>query len=320
MALVLSSASIESGETIRAGHVTQSIKALTGTEAYDITISGSLKVIGPTNLTGSVGISNNLDVVGTLTTGELELTNLTVNGIADIATANIDAGNISASFTGSLLGTAATASNTPNAIVTASVSNNIVTFTKGNNSTFNLTVNSTPDGNDTEIQYNQAGVNFGASSNFTYNYSSDTLTIIGSLNNGRFNLIEGVNSHAEGIYTTASGDYSHAEGSGSWASASYSHAGGIGTKAIYEGTTIVGKYNTTNKGRDTAFEVGTGTRDDNRRTSFKVLTDSGSIVLLVTGSAPTYAGDEGEMIIFSSGGSYRMYVYLNNGWRVLNLS
>jgi hypothetical protein len=106
MALILSSASVESGETIRAGHVTQSIKALTGTEAYDITISGSLKVIGPTNLTGSVGISNNLNVVGTLTTGELELTNLTVNGIADIATANIDAGIISASFTGSLLGTA----------------------------------------------------------------------------------------------------------------------------------------------------------------------------------------------------------------------
>jgi hypothetical protein len=46
----------------------------------------------------------------------------------------------SSGFTGSLLGTAATASYTPNAVVTASVSSNVITFTKGDGSTFPLTV------------------------------------------------------------------------------------------------------------------------------------------------------------------------------------
>jgi hypothetical protein len=42
MALTLSNAGISSGSLIEAAHVSQSIDALTGVEAYDITISGSL--------------------------------------------------------------------------------------------------------------------------------------------------------------------------------------------------------------------------------------------------------------------------------------
>ena len=51
MAKTLSSASIATSNTILAWHVTQSVDAFTGNEAYNITISGSLKA------TGSVGIS-----------------------------------------------------------------------------------------------------------------------------------------------------------------------------------------------------------------------------------------------------------------------
>ena len=46
------SASIATGLTIEAGHVTQSADAFTGTEAYDITISGSLTTTG-TNIMSS---------------------------------------------------------------------------------------------------------------------------------------------------------------------------------------------------------------------------------------------------------------------------
>jgi len=46
MAKTFISASISTGNTIEAGHVTQSSDAFTGTEAYDITISGSLNIIG----------------------------------------------------------------------------------------------------------------------------------------------------------------------------------------------------------------------------------------------------------------------------------
>jgi len=47
---------------------------------------------------------------------------------------------VTGSFTGSFNGIASTASNTPNAIVTASVNISTITFTKGDNSTFNITV------------------------------------------------------------------------------------------------------------------------------------------------------------------------------------
>jgi len=47
---------------------------------------------------------------------------------------------VTGSFTGSFNGIASTASNTPNAIVTASVNASTITFTKGDNTTFNITV------------------------------------------------------------------------------------------------------------------------------------------------------------------------------------
>ena len=52
MALTLSQTGIAQTQTINAWHVTQSVDAFTGTNAYDITISGSLTVIGP--LTDSI--------------------------------------------------------------------------------------------------------------------------------------------------------------------------------------------------------------------------------------------------------------------------
>lgn len=91
------------------------------------------------------------------------------------------------SFTGSLFGTsswahsssqALTASYTPNALITASVSSSTLTFTKGNGSTFNLTVDTgsggggTPGGNDTYIQFN-SGSSFAGYANFIYDYSNN---------------------------------------------------------------------------------------------------------------------------------------------------
>jgi hypothetical protein len=62
-------------------------------------------------------------------------------------TASYNTGSFSGSFTGSFNGTASwatnalTASYTPNAIITASVNSNTITFTKGDGSTFPITVN-----------------------------------------------------------------------------------------------------------------------------------------------------------------------------------
>ncbi len=82
MAKTLSTSGITSNDTIRAGHVTQSVDALTGTEAYDITISGSLSLPGTvvsgsfigdgTGLTGVTGEwdgshNGNASITGSLT-------------------------------------------------------------------------------------------------------------------------------------------------------------------------------------------------------------------------------------------------------------
>jgi hypothetical protein len=358
MALTLSSASISSGDTIKAAHVTQSVDAFTGAKEYDITISGSLTVIGITNITGSVGVSNDLDVEGTLTAGELELTNLTVNGIADIATANIDAGIISASFTGSLLGTA------------SYVTGSSVYGPFGSNSVISASyaVTSLPGGNNTEIQFN-SGSKFHGTSSFTFNYTSQ------SLQQGFNVTASGIFSHAEGIGTRATGSYSHAEGSssiaignfshaegetsiasGSWSHAeggktvasgfyahseggftiargNYSHAEGLSTIAlgVYShaeglGTVTSGSYqhaqgqwNT--QGDDTSLLiVGNGTSNGNRSDAFKVRM-SGSIVLPTTQSAaPSWTGTNGEMVFATISGDHYFYVWMSGAWRSGSLS
>jgi hypothetical protein len=55
MAKILSKLGISSGSIVQPGHVTQSIDAFTGVEAYDITLSGSLTI------TGSVSLNTNIN-------------------------------------------------------------------------------------------------------------------------------------------------------------------------------------------------------------------------------------------------------------------
>jgi len=54
MAKILSKSGITTGNTVEAFHVTQSVDAFTGIDAYDITISGSLTVSGSLNFNGGV--------------------------------------------------------------------------------------------------------------------------------------------------------------------------------------------------------------------------------------------------------------------------
>jgi hypothetical protein len=76
MANTFISTSIATGLVIEAAHVTQSADAFTGTEAYDITISGSLDINNApiTNLTASGNISASGDITGN--TGSFQHINL----------------------------------------------------------------------------------------------------------------------------------------------------------------------------------------------------------------------------------------------------
>ena len=59
MAKILSKAGITTSGTVQAGHVSQSIDAFAGLEAYDITLSGSFNMVSG-SITGQPGVINNL--------------------------------------------------------------------------------------------------------------------------------------------------------------------------------------------------------------------------------------------------------------------
>ena len=73
MANILSKSGITTGNTVETWHVTQSIDAFTGLEAYDITLSGSFNVVGPTIIEGS------LNVTGSISTTPGQINNLSAS-------------------------------------------------------------------------------------------------------------------------------------------------------------------------------------------------------------------------------------------------
>ena len=104
-----------------------------------------------------------------------------------------------------------TASFTLNAIVTASVSSNKITFTKGNGTTFPITVNTgsggggatSPGGSTTEMQYNNAGT-FGGTSALTFD--GTTITANPIIATGYF-----IPQNAIGGLSTVGADYTITE-------------------------------------------------------------------------------------------------------------
>ena len=157
MANTLNKTGITTGNTVEAYHVTQSIDAFTGTEAYDITLSGSLTVTGSVSINGlSDTAQTNVLTIDT-TTGQLYYTSSTdVNPIdtgSFVTTASVNLNTIT--FTqgdGSTFpitvdtgsggggGGGITPAETGSFIVTASATNNVITFTQGDGSTFPVTV------------------------------------------------------------------------------------------------------------------------------------------------------------------------------------
>ena len=149
MANTLSSASIIDGSTVEAWHVTQSVDAFNGVQAYDIIISGSLTLGSGTSMAGTASYANNalsashaitasyaenaggatVDTGSLMTTASVSSNIITfTKGDATTFNLTVDTGSAITTPTASLL-------------TTASVSNATITFTKGDASTFNFTVN-----------------------------------------------------------------------------------------------------------------------------------------------------------------------------------
>lgn len=145
-------------------------------------------ILSTGTITASSGFSGNLtgNVTGNLTGTSSWATNALTASFLPVGTYNVTSSWATNALTASFLpvGTynitssqALTASFTPNALVTASVSSNVLTFTKGNGTTFNLTVNTgsggggTPGGGNTDIQIN-SGSSFYGTTDFQFQWDA----------------------------------------------------------------------------------------------------------------------------------------------------
>ena len=140
MAKKLTQVGIETGNTVEAFHVTQSIDAFTGTEDYDISLSGSLNVTGSVSITGlDSTIQSNVLTINT-STGQLFFT------ASSALSTTIDTGSfVTNTQTGSFVtntqtGSFVTISQTGSYLISASATLNNVHFTSSDGSTFDVTV------------------------------------------------------------------------------------------------------------------------------------------------------------------------------------
>lgn len=199
--------------TIQSWHVSQSVDAFTGADAYDITLSGSLVVTGSVAINGLTNTIQNSVLTYDVNTGLIYYTASSAFAVNNFYTSSVTQ-NI-------------TNSTVNNNITTSSITQNITSSTINN-----------PAPSNQYIQYNSAS-SFGASANFQYVYSNESLQQgSGTLALGNYSHAEGKDtrsaggaSHAEGLSTLAGGIYSHAEGFSTSASGDYSHAEGLETLA-----------------------------------------------------------------------------------------
>ena len=105
---------------------------------------------------------------------------------------------------------------------------------------------------------------------------------------GQRNKAKGVSSHAEGWKTQAIGNRSHAEGQSTKANGNESHAGGVGSiatgarsfahgnnvKTTHDDEVAFGKYNVSKD--NTAFSIGIGASENNRKNAVEVYSDGQS--------------------------------------------
>lgn len=223
MAKILSKTGISTLQIVRPWHVTQSIDAFLGTDAYDITLSGSMTITGSVLLNGLSTTSQTNVITYDTTSGQLFYTASSAVGGGSINTGSLGNTTISGSLT--VTGSTTLIGNT-------TVSGSITStggFTGSLNGTASWAQNvvgggASVAGNNYEIQFNSASA-FQANSNFKFNYLSQ------SLEQGTSVTAKGEYSHAEGLATNASGAYSHTEGASTFAAGTVDHAEGYQTTA-----------------------------------------------------------------------------------------
>ena len=237
-------------------------------------------------------------------------------------------------ITGSLFGTASTASFVNPLTQTVTINGKLIqtgSHAEGNNTTATgIYSHAEGVGTIASGSYSHAeGQNTLAQGNYSHAEGNNTIAVLfGSHAEGFITIASNFYSHAEGTFTTASGYASHAEGNSTKALGNYSHAEGgdtiaIGNYSHAEGRDTIasgsyqhvqGQYNT--QGDSTSLMiVGNGTSNGARKDAFKVRM-SGSIILPTTqSSSPAWTGTDGEMVFATVTGNHFFYVWMAGAWR-----
>ena len=217
MAKILSKSGISTLQIVRPWHVTQSIDAFTGTNAYDITLSGSMIVTGSIAINGLPSTVQNYIITYNTSSGQLGFT----------ASSAIGGGGGSTSAAGN---------NYEIQFNSASA------FQANSTFKFNYLSQSLEQGTNVTAkgEYSHAqGLIANASGAYSHAEGGGTLAAgVFDHAEGAFTTASSVGwpfgseaanaAHSEGYKTIAYGIAAHAEGSGSYVSASHAHAEGIG--------------------------------------------------------------------------------------------
>jgi hypothetical protein len=165
-------------------------------------------------------------------------------------------------FTGSLRGTAATASYISPTFISSSAAAS--GFGSGGGSSFPYTGSAGISGSLVLDGTLRQGQSTQTSGNYSRAYGNSSIAS-GNYSHAEGNTAQagGQYSHAEGQFTVANGDASHAEGVGTITNGIFSHAEGLGTITQGMGQHAQGKYNITSSTVG-AFILGNGSDDDNR--------------------------------------------------------
>jgi len=165
-------------------------------------------------------------------------------------------------FTGSLRGTAATASYISPTFISSSAAAS--GFGSGGGSSFPYTGSAGISGSLVLNGTLRQGQSTQTSGNYSRAYGNSSIAS-GNYSHAEGNTAQagGQYSHAEGQFTVANGDASHAEGVGTITNGIFSHAEGLGTITQGMGQHAQGKYNITSSTVG-AFILGNGSDDDNR--------------------------------------------------------
>jgi hypothetical protein len=202
MANTLTQIGIETGNIVEAYHVSQSIDAFTGAEAYDITLSGSFTVTGSVTINGLTNTAQSNVLTVDTTTGQVYYTaSSAIGGGSTINTGSFVTTSSFNSYTGSLSstfnGTAATSTRLN--IIGENSSNDYFTFPFINeNSIGNLQVKTNADNDAFKYSPGLSSLKFTGSLNIT-----GSISIKGLSNTAQTNILT-IDTASGQLYYTAS--------------------------------------------------------------------------------------------------------------------